>query len=201
MTSSTATWILGEGGLARETVQLLTAIQQAGDRTELAPVRAIGKDDEPDLDEATGALLLGVGEAGLRLRLYERFASTGRFSWPVLVHPRADLGVGNQLDEGAVVTSGCILTCGIRIGAGTLLNLSTTVGHESQLGRGCVVNPGVNISGGVVVGDGVLIGTSATILQNLTIGDGATVGAGAVVTKDVEPGATVVGIPAKPLGR
>ena len=55
------------------------------------------------------------------------------------------------------------------------------------------------MSGGVRIEDGCLIGTGATILQYLHIGEGATVGSGAVVTKNVEPGVTVVGIPAKPL--
>lgn len=44
---------------------------------------------------------------------------------------------------------------------------------------------------------GASIGTSATILCGVTIGAGALIGAGAVVTKDVPPGATVVGNPAK----
>ena len=41
------------------------------------------------------------------------------------------------------------------------------------------------------------IGTGAVILGGLTIGRGALVGAGAVVTRDVPPGATVVGNPAR----
>jgi UDP-2-acetamido-3-amino-2,3-dideoxy-glucuronate N-acetyltransferase len=41
------------------------------------------------------------------------------------------------------------------------------------------------------------IGTSATILCGVTIGEGAIVGAGSVVTKDVPPGATVIGVPAR----
>jgi acetyltransferase-like isoleucine patch superfamily enzyme len=61
-----------------------------------------------------------------------------------------------------------------------------------------VLNPAVNISGGVRVEDEVLVGTGAQVLQYLTIGRASTVGAGAVVTKDVAPGAVVVGIPAKP---
>lgn len=45
--------------------------------------------------------------------------------------------------------------------------------------------------------DDVSIGSNATILCGLRIGKGAMVGAGAVVTKDVPPGACVVGNPAR----
>jgi UDP-2-acetamido-3-amino-2,3-dideoxy-glucuronate N-acetyltransferase len=42
------------------------------------------------------------------------------------------------------------------------------------------------------------LGSGAVILGGATIGEGAMVGAGAVVTRDVAPGETVVGVPARP---
>jgi acetyltransferase-like isoleucine patch superfamily enzyme len=64
-----------------------------------------------------------------------------------------------------------------------------------------VLNHGVNVSGAVTVGDRVLLGSGSTVLQGLTIGDDAVVGAGAVVVRDVPPGVTVVGVPARPVAR
>ncbi len=44
---------------------------------------------------------------------------------------------------------------------------------------------------------GASIGSGALIFGGLTIGTGAIIGAGAVVLKDVAPGATVAGVPAR----
>ena len=46
---------------------------------------------------------------------------------------------------------------------------------------------------------GASIGSGAAILCGVTVGEGAMVGAGAVVTRDVAPGATVAGVPARVL--
>jgi len=46
---------------------------------------------------------------------------------------------------------------------------------------------------------GASIGSGAVVLCGVTIGAGALVGAGAVVTKNVEPGAVVAGVPSRPL--
>jgi acetyltransferase-like isoleucine patch superfamily enzyme len=49
----------------------------------------------------------------------------------------------------------------------------------------------------VIIGDDARIGIGAIILKGVVIGHGARVGAGAVVTREVPPGATVVGNPAR----
>jgi maltose O-acetyltransferase len=56
------------------------------------------------------------------------------------------------------------------------------------------------ISAEVKIGDYVFIGPRAIILPGVKIGDRAVVAAGAVVTKDVEPGEIVGGVPAKVIG-
>jgi acetyltransferase-like isoleucine patch superfamily enzyme len=55
-------------------------------------------------------------------------------------------------------------------------------------------------SGDVVIEDYVWIASRATILPGITIGRGAVVASNAVVTRDVEPGAIVAGIPARKIG-
>lgn len=50
-----------------------------------------------------------------------------------------------------------------------------------------------------VIKRGASIGSGAVIMCNVTIGEKALIGAGAVVTKDVSPGATVAGSPARAL--
>jgi len=52
----------------------------------------------------------------------------------------------------------------------------------------------------VVIGDRVWVGTRAIILKGVTIGDGAVVAAGSLVTRDVEAGAVVAGVPARQVG-
>jgi len=48
------------------------------------------------------------------------------------------------------------------------------------------------------IGNNVKIGSDTMLVAPVSVGDGASTGAGSVVTKDVEPGELVVGVPARP---
>jgi acetyltransferase-like isoleucine patch superfamily enzyme len=53
------------------------------------------------------------------------------------------------------------------------------------------------VSAPIQIGNKVWIGTNAIILKGVTIGDGAVVAAGSVVTRDVQAGTLVAGVPAR----
>ena len=55
-------------------------------------------------------------------------------------------------------------------------------------------------TGAVVVGERAMIGAGAIVLPGVTIGADARVAANSLVTRDVEPGTTVAGVPARPMG-
>jgi maltose O-acetyltransferase len=56
---------------------------------------------------------------------------------------------------------------------------------------------GLELGKPVTIGADVWIGGGAIVLPGVTVGDGAIIGAGSVVTRDVAPGTTVVGNPAR----
>jgi bifunctional UDP-N-acetylglucosamine pyrophosphorylase/glucosamine-1-phosphate N-acetyltransferase len=74
------------------------------------------------------------------------------------------------------------------------------VGDDVNIGAGTVT---ANFDGTTkhqtVIGDGAFIGVDTMLRAPVTVGAGAKTGAGSVVTRDVAPGKTVVGIPARPI--
>ncbi|ELY97555.1 O-acetyltransferase [Natrialba chahannaoensis JCM 10990] len=55
-------------------------------------------------------------------------------------------------------------------------------------------------TGEVVVGERAMIGAGAIVLPGVEIGADASIAANSLVTKDVPPGTTVAGVPARPMG-
>ncbi len=194
--------IIGAGGNARELADIIRALPDFEVVGYLADTR--GQYDGPVLGDFSWpaahkiqAFAMGIGNPKARLRIGQELAMRyPEIEWPPLVHPSAYLGSGVRLARGAVVCVRALATVSVEIGEFSQLNFGCMVGHEAIIGSGSLINPGANISGGVELGRSVMVGTGAQILQYIKVGDGAQIGAGAVVTKDVPPGVTVVGIPA-----
>jgi serine O-acetyltransferase len=116
-----------------------------------------------------------------------RFLSQiSRWLTGIEIHPGAELGRRLLIDHGM----------GVVIGETAVVGDNVTLYQQVTLG-GVSLDPGKRHP---TVEDDVVIGAGAAVLGPITIGRGARVGSNAVVLKDVPPGATVVGIPARPIG-
>lgn len=80
------------------------------------------------------------------------------------------------------------------------------IGETADVGDDCTIYQGVTLGGTSLnkgakrhptLGRGVIIGAGAQVLGAFTVGDGAKVGSNAVVVKEVPPGATAIGNPAR----
>ncbi len=85
------------------------------------------------------------------------------------------------------------------IGAGTKIDNLVQIAHNCRIGRMCVIAGQTGLAGSVVVGDGVQIGGQVAIAEHVRIGDGARIGARSGVMRDIEPGESVLGLPAEPV--
>ena len=103
------------------------------------------------------------------------------------IHPAAQIGKGLFIDHG----------------------MGVVIGETARIGDDCTIYHGVTLGGTgkdvgkrhPTLGNNVLVGAGSKILGPCTIGDNVRIGANAVVLSDVEPGATVVGVPGRSVRR
>jgi serine O-acetyltransferase len=119
-----------------------------------------------------------------RFRWLGRLVShLARFLTGIEIHPGATIGRRVFIDHG----------------------MGVVVGETAEIGDDCTLYHGVTLGGTSwskgkrhpTLESGVVVGAGAKVIGPITIGSGARIGSNAVVVKDVPPGATAVGIPAR----
>ena len=123
--------------------------------------------------------------------LLSRFVShIGKMLTTIEIHPGASIGERFVIDHGTGVVIGETAVIGDDVTlyqAVTLGGISPSEDSQSQVG----------VKRHPTLGKGVIVGSGAQVLGPITIGENARVGANSVVTKDIPPAVTVVGIPAR----
>jgi sugar O-acyltransferase (sialic acid O-acetyltransferase NeuD family) len=207
--------LVGAGGFARETLELIAAINRVGPVWDVVGIL----DDDA---RRHGSLVHGVEVLGPvtlvhdvttakvctcvaspdrplgRITLVRRLGlAPERFA--TLVHPVAVVPASATVGPGSVLHATTVLTADVAVGAHVAVMPAVVLTHDDVLAEGVTVGAGARLAGAVQVGEGAYIGSGALLRENLTVGPGAVVGMGAVVTRDVPAGEIWAGVPARRL--
>jgi UDP-3-O-[3-hydroxymyristoyl] glucosamine N-acyltransferase len=167
----------------------------------IGPGVAIGRDGYVGPNASIGFALIGdrvrvyagavIGEAGFGATA----SATGIVDVPqlgrVILQDGVTIGANSCVDRGAYDDT--------VIGENTKIDDLVMIAHNVVIGRNCVFAAHCGISGSVIIGDGCMFGGRVGVADHLTIGDGARLAAAAGITKNVPPGETWGGYPARPM--
>jgi bifunctional UDP-N-acetylglucosamine pyrophosphorylase/glucosamine-1-phosphate N-acetyltransferase len=140
---------------------------------------------------------------GRDCRIWASVVESSEIEDDVQVGPFAHLRPGSSIGRGARLgnyaeVKNSRLEAGVQQHHFSYLG-DADVGARANIGAGTVT---ANYDGRrklrTSIGADVFLGVDTLLVAPVTVGDGAKTGAGAVVTHDVEPGALVVGVPARP---
>lgn len=133
-----------------------------------------------------------------RALLAERLASVG--AGAVIRPPfQCDYGFNIHIGQDAFLNFNCVIldVVTVAIGAGAQIGPAVQIYAADHPRDAATRQAGLESGKPVHIGRDAWIGGGAIILPGVTVGDDAVVGAGSVVTRDVPPGATVMGNPAR----
>jgi maltose O-acetyltransferase len=130
--------------------------------------------------------------------LCERLGHVGKHA---VIRPpfHCDYGYNISLGDGVFLNFNCVIldVVEVVIGDGTQIGPAVQIYTADHPRDAETRKTGLEFGRPVRIGRDVWIGGGAIILPGVTIGDGAVIGAGSVVTRDVGPGVTAAGNPAR----
>lgn len=148
--------------------------------------------------EPDDVFVCSIGEVQTKLKICEELKAKGA-TFYTLIHKDASIGKNTKIGQGTIIDEGVHIDPDVTIGTDCLIQAQAIIGHDSQIGNYARVDTLCSLVGGTIVKDRATIYTHSMISHNVTVGEDAVVGACSFVIKNVKPGVSVFGVPAKPI--
>jgi sugar O-acyltransferase (sialic acid O-acetyltransferase NeuD family) len=140
--------------------------------------------------------ICAVGDPDIKLTLCRSLLARGA-EFTSLIHSTALIGDRSQLGRGCILCAYTVVTSDVHMGDFVTVNVHSGIGHDAVIGDGCTLSAFCDVTGHVQLGEGTFMGSHACVLPGVAIGKYARIGAGTAVIRPVDPGATVMGVPAR----
>lgn len=209
--------IIGAGGMGKEAAWVAADAKRAGMRGADWEILGFADDNRAKL----GALVYGFPVLGTFEELAAKYAGgplayycavaaveprrrlvaqADSLGWTAatLIHPSVILADDAVVGKGTYVGALSVLSPSCRVGNHALINQRVTIGHDAVVEDFATVFCGAQINGGCVVGEAAVLGSNATLQPAVCIGDSAVVASNSAVLRNVDPGVSVIGVPARP---
>ena len=117
-----------------------------------------------------------------------------------VIHASARISELARIGHNVLIMAGAVVTSNAIIGNHVCILPNTVIHHDVVIEAWSLVGANVTIAGNTSIGENCYIGSGSSVKNGLSIGDGVMVGLASNLVRDVPPGATVAGNPARPIG-
>lgn len=204
--------LLAASGLARE---VMASVATAG----LFDIVGV-LDDDPDrrgtavgsatvigaiadaVDHPGAQFVVCAGRGAVRERIVSRLAELGIGAdrYATVIDPTAVVPAGCTVGTGSILLAQVVLTADVAVGQHAVLMPQVVLTHDNRVDDYATMCAGVALGGNVRVGRAAYLGMNSSVRQNVRVGALATLGMGSVLLRDLPPGRTWAGVPARELG-